>query len=210
MSENQFCEVLDAIESFVIRRFFCKGPTNKLNRLFISLYAQIDKANFIESLKKSLLKDWPNDDKFKEGIKTFPIYRSGSDKCRLILDSLEMSYSHKEPVDLSAIDISIEHIMPRVDDDPEKLPQEWKAMLGKDYANIHRRFLHTLPNLTLTGYNSPLFTKPFREKKKILSESHFELNKDIITLDKWDEQMILTRWENLCKKAINVWKYPKV
>lgn len=44
---EQFCEILDSIESFVIRRFFCREPTNKLNLLFISLYKQIDQGNFV-------------------------------------------------------------------------------------------------------------------------------------------------------------------
>lgn len=209
VTQEDFCKILDAIESFVIRRFFCKEPTNKLNNLFIALYNQIDKSKFVESLEKSLLKDWPNDERFIEGIRTLPIYKSGGDKCRLILDTLEKSCSQKEKVDLSKETISIEHIMPRVDDDANKLPNEWKVMLGKDYKEIHANYLHTLGNLTLTGYNQELSVKAFGEKKKLLAASHLEMNKYFEGLENWNEQEILKRGKILSEKALNIWKHPK-
>ena len=43
---------------------------------------------------------------------------------------------------------SIEHVM------PQTLSKEWKDGLGKNYETIHDKYLHTLLNLTLTGYNS--------------------------------------------------------
>lgn len=209
VSVDQFCEILDIIESFVVRRFFCKEPTNKLNLLFIALYDQIDKNSFIESMKSILLKDWPDNEIFIQGLKMFPIYRSGTQKCRLVLESLESSYSHKEQVDFEESPISIEHIMPRVNDNPGQLPDKWKEVLGKDYEAVHNRYLHTLSNLTLTGYNQELSIKPFEEKKKLLKESHFELNRFFDTLDKWGEEEILKRHNVIIKKALSIWKYPK-
>ena len=209
VSVDHFCEILDIIESFVVRRFFCKEPTNKLNNLFIALYGQIDKNNFVESMKSILLKDWPDNEIFIQGLKMFPIYRSGAEKCRLVLESLESSYSHKEQVDFEESPISIEHIMPRVNDNPGQLPDKWKEMLGKDYEAVHNRYLHTLSNLTLTGYNQELSIKPFEEKKKLLKESHFELNRFFDTLDKWGEEEILKRHNVIIKKALSIWKYPK-
>jgi uncharacterized protein with ParB-like and HNH nuclease domain len=208
LSKEQFCEILDTIESFVIRRFFSKEPTNKLNLLFIGLYNQIDKNRLVESMQANLIKDWPDNDIFIQGLKTFPIYKSGTKKCRLILESLEASFSHKEPVDLEGESISIEHIMPRANEDPEALPSEWKAMLGPNYKEVQAKYLHTLANLTLTGYNPDLYTKPFREKKKILRESHFEMNKYFDALEEWNEEAILRRQKALSEMALDIWRYP--
>ncbi|MCZ7359553.1 MAG: DUF262 domain-containing protein [Candidatus Methanoperedens sp.] len=211
ISSDQFCEILDIIESFVVRRFFCKEKTNKLNTLFIGLHVKIDKNDFIGSLKSNLLKEnWPNNEKFIEGLKTFPIYTSGTNKCRLVLDSLEISDGHKEQVDLNNEKISIEHIMPEADNNSEKLSNEWKNMLGQNYREVHNKYLHTIGNLTLTGYNQQLFTKPFEEKREILKESHFQLNRYFENLSKWDEQELLKRAEVLSQKAIHIWKHPEV
>lgn len=206
VSHEQFSDILDIIESFVIRRFFCTYPTNKLNNLFISIYnhSQIDKNRFADSLKEVLKKDWPDDESFKDGIKTKPLYKSGYNKCSLILESIEESHQHKEPPKFDKI--QIEHIMPQVDDDPEKLPDEWKTILGPNYSTIHSLYLHTLGNLTLTGYNPELSKKSFAEKKKILESSHFELNKYFREPDTWNEKEILNRAEHLAKKAISIWK----
>lgn len=205
VSVEQFCEILDIIESFVIRRFFCKDPTNKLNTLFIGLYARLDNENIIKSLKSILRNDWPDDERFSEGLKTLPIYTSGTQKCSLILETIEESYKHKEPVTFD--DLQIEHVMPRANEEPENLPESWKEMLGADYVKIHLKYLHTLGNLTLTGYNQELSIKPFDEKKKLLRESHLELNKYFENLYKWNEDEIVKRVESLTKMAISIWKW---
>jgi len=208
ITKDQFCEILDIIESFVVRRFFCKEPTNKLNGLFIALYDQLDKNNIIESMKINMKKDWPDNEIFIQGLKTFSIYKSGTEKCRFVLESLECSYSHKEKVDLTNEAISIEHIMPRMGDNSEALPSEWKTMLGANYNEVHSKYLHTLANLTLTGYNQELSIKPFKEKKVLLQESNFEINRYFDSLSKWDEEEILKRQRIMAEKALEIWKYP--
>lgn len=204
ISVSQFCEILDLIESFVIRRFFCKEPTNKLNNLFINLYKNLDKDNIIKSLKNKLHSDCPDDEKFEEGIKTLPIYLSGSEKCSLILETIEESYHHKEPIDPRKL--QIEHILPQADGDAEKLPQNWKDMIGSDYQKIHSKYVHTLGNLTLTGYNQELGTKSFDEKKKLFKESHLEINKYFENVESWNEKEILKRTELLIERVKTIWK----
>jgi len=204
ISVDQFCEILDIIESFVIRRFFCKEPTNKLNTLFIGLYARLDHETLVDSLKLILKSDWPNNERFSEGIRTFPIYTSGAKKCSLILETIEESYRHKEPLTFNKL--QIEHIMPRASGKPEELPKKWKKMLGEDYIAIYGRYLHTLGNLTLTGYNQELSIRPFDEKKKLLKDSHLELNKYFEHLAEWNEQEIVNRANMIAKKATSIWR----
>jgi uncharacterized protein with ParB-like and HNH nuclease domain len=209
VSAKDFSQILDIIESFVVRRFFCKEPTNKLNRLFIGLYAKLDKSKYVESLKDKLKQDWPDDKQFKIGLATFPIYDSGREKCKLILETLEKSFEHKEHLNLS--NIQIEHIMPEADGNPEKLPDAWKTMLGKEnslYRKVHKDYLHTLGNLTLTGYNPELAQKPFEEKKKIFTQSHFELNKYFAQLTLWRQEEILNRADTLANRMIKCYPRP--
>ena len=66
---------------------------------------------------------------------------------------------NKEPVDMS--DLTIEHIL------PETLSNQWKKNLGEDkYQEIYDKYVHTLGNLSITGYNSEYSNYPFVEKKK--------------------------------------------
>lgn len=204
LTNNQFNEILDIIESFVIRRFVCGRPTNKLNQLFIRLYSKINLNDPIRSLKKELLPDFPGDKEFREGLKSYPIYSSGAQKCSLILETLEYSFKNKE-IDLKR-ELQIEHVMPQAGRDSAELPVSWKNILGPNYAEIHHKYLDTLGNLTLTGYNPELGQKPFNEKQKIYDSSKIELNEYFKTVNTWDEEEILKRADKLADMAIKIWK----
>jgi hypothetical protein len=56
---------------------------------------------------------------------------------------------------------------------PQTINAKWRDALGVNYEAVHDRYLHTLGNITLTGYNSKMSNKPFIEKeiwKKVLRE----------------------------------------
>lgn len=85
------------------------------------------------------------------------------------------------------------------------LPKEWQKMLGDKYSTVHKKWLHTLGNLTLTGYNSELSNNPFDKKLILLKQSNLTLNQYFRKLDVWDEEAIKTRAEYLVNIAIKVW-----
>ncbi len=117
--------------------------------------------------------------------------------------------NHERKEKISVVDYTIEHIMPQ----NENLSAEWKRDLGEKWKDIHSRYLHTLGNLTLTGYNSELSDKPFLEKRDIeggFADSPLRLNKGLGQLDKWDENEITKRVERLAELASKVWSYPEV
>jgi len=146
-----------------------------------------------------------NDYTFLDAWNRFPIYLSGTSKCRLILESLEEKLAvNKEPVNLLNPQISIEHIM------PQTLNEEWEQLLGENVLDVHDKYLHTIGNLTLTGSNSDLGNKPLLEKKKIFEKSNFALNKDLAELIIWSEQLIEQRAKKLGKLAVQIWKHPGV
>jgi hypothetical protein len=70
------------------------------------------------------------------------------------------------------------------------------------------RYLHTIGNLTLTGYNPELSNKPFAEKKIEFAKSHVELNKHFASFDDWNEEAIKQRADILFEVAIQVWRAP--
>jgi hypothetical protein len=86
------------------------------------------------------------------------------------------------------------------------LPESWKRMLGSNYKEVHRKYLDTLGNLTLTGYNPELGQKSFKEKQKIYNSSKLGLNEYFKSLNTWNEEEILKRSDKLADMAIDIWK----
>jgi len=154
ISEEQFIEVLELLENFLVRRFICKVAPLGLNRIFPHFYGKIFKNNFldIEGLKVELSKQkYPTDSQFINAFKTAHLYglTGKRKKLKMMLGRLE-NFQNKEPVNVNDSKISIEHIMPK------KLTPEWEKMLGDDYESIHKTLCHTIGNLTLSGVNSKL------------------------------------------------------
>ena len=201
---SELAKVAAMIESFVIRRY-CQGYNQSgLRDLFVSMSANVDfENNFVESSRERLMnwrRGWPNNDRFISGLMSVRLYvPSRLARARLILDTLERALSGKEKTDLSDGNITIEHIM------PQKLTNEWRDALGPDANEVHSRWIDTLGNLTLTGYNSELGNMPFSDKKAILAESKFSLSESIKDLDEWNAETIEQRGRELAKLAAKLW-----
>jgi uncharacterized protein with ParB-like and HNH nuclease domain len=204
ISDEDLTAVLGLIESFVVRRTICGVPTNRLRRIFAGMSAQCRYSEVVGSCHEYLLgNQWPNDDEFSEKLFGYRLYNpSRLSRARLILETLESSFGHKEMPQVSQ-DITIEHVM------PQTLTPQWKQMLGHDHDEIHDRLIDSIGNLTLTGYNAPLGNKSFGEKKEILSESNFALTNDpkdgVTCADVWNEQSILNRGHRLSSRAVEIW-----
>lgn len=205
LSLEKFEEILRYLESYFVRRLFAGVSTRSLGNVFNSLYGDVRNENpddLVNGLRTVLMryegsKVWPTDDVFCEGIMTQAVYSNSSiDRAKLILESLEESLS-KERVDPQ--NLTIEHIM------PQKLTKEWQKMLGTNYSSLHKKWLHTLGNLTLTGYNSELSNKPFEEKLLLLKSSNVTLNQYFRKVDAWNQEEIRSRAEYLANIAIKIW-----
>jgi hypothetical protein len=115
---------------------------------------------------------------------------------------LEEYTGHHESVPFEQA--SIEHIM------PQTLTPEWEEMLGPRAANIHAELLHTIGNLTLTGYNPELGNKSYPEKRVTFGLSHFELNRYFSDRHEWGEGQILDRASDLFHNALKIWPRPAI
>ena len=207
ISENELIEIFHILENFLILRFVCNVQTMGLNRIFALLYSQvikdvdIDSNAFVERVKSVLqTKDYPKDAEFKERLLDVKLYGSNrSEKARLILESIEESFRHKEQISFD--NLTIEHIL------PQTLNNWWKDHLGQDWEITYELFLHTIGNLTLTAYNGELSNSDFVTKKKEYQNSHLELNSYFQDIDTWKREDIEKRAENLSHEIVNIWKY---
>lgn len=117
------------------------------------------------------------------------------------------NHGRKERVEVS--EYTIEHILPQ----NENLSKEWKDALGPEWERIHETWLHTLGNLTLTGYNSEYSDRLFAEKRDMrggFKESPLRLNQGLGQLEQWNEEAIKSRAQKMSEMAMAVWCAPQL
>ncbi len=212
ISEHEFAEVLLIIESFLVRRFFANVSTKQLNRLFLRLYFQLPgELNLVEGTKEILSESsrrWTDDEAFMDAIKTFHLYTDGkSEQRKLILESFELFFKHKEKPDFSKL--TIEHIL------PQQLTPEWEEYLDLNNPSLKEAnekklecLLHSIGNLTLSAYNSELSNKIYDEKRKWLQDSNLEMNKEIVRNTEWKFKQIEERANLMSERALKIWPGP--
>ena len=209
LAEDQFQEILCLVENYVFRRAICGIPTNSLNKTFSGLYKSVKPDAYIESVKAAFqlfdsYKRFPDDFEFEKEIVAKDVYNFRTRN--YLLDRLE-NFKRKEVVNVD--EYTIEHILPQNPD----LNPEWKKMLGENWQDAQKEYLHTLGNITLTGYNSELSDRPFGQKKKIdggFDDSPIRLNEYLRAADVWNVEHIENRAKLLAEKAKSIWYSPKL
>ncbi len=207
LSKQDFIPIIYLIESYICRRAVCGLGTNSLNKVFPSFAKHIQKDEYFKSLKAHFgylteKQRFPNNDEFKEHFITIDFYHFK--KTKYFLERLE-SFNTNESVNTQKC--TIEHIM------PQTLTEEWKRDLGENFQAIHDKYLHTIGNLTLTGYNKEYRNNSFQEKRdmeKGFKQSPLRLNQSLEDLESFGEKEIEERANDLADWALKIWTYPKL
>ena len=209
LSVEDFHSAVRLVEAYVFRRAICSIPTNSLNKTFATFARSLKKDRYLESIQANLLllpsyRRFPSDDEFTREIKVRDLY--SFPRRSYWLRRME-NHGRKERVMVD--EYTIEHIMPQ----NPKLTAKWQESLGAEWQRVQKTWLHTLGNLTLTGYNSEYSDRPFIEKRDMeggFKESPLKLNEGLGTLETWDEEGIQQRASKLAARAINVWQAPSL
>ena len=208
--KEDFKKILQVVISYLWRRAICEIPTNSLSKTFATLYQAVDKEDYVNSIIKAFVfkssyKRFPSDYEVREKLQTKDIYHFRLRK--YLLEALE-NYYHKEPIDLNTANYTIEHIMPQ----NIEHNLSWQQMLGEDWQEVHSLYLHSLGNLTITGYNAEMSNKSFWEKvngESGFKHSHLKLNESIAQCDVWNKKAIQRRTNILTDIILKIWKYPE-
>ncbi|WP_295765792.1 DUF262 domain-containing protein [Undibacterium sp.] len=205
LNKSEIIRILQTVQTYAVRRFVCAVPSHGLNKIFPVLFKQAKQtqnADFPKVVEEILAsKSLPRDNDFRSKLIEAKLYGNGDRtiKTKIILEAIEKSYEHKEKISLG--NLTVEHIM------PQTLTQEWEDALGENKYDIHETYLHTIGNLTLSGYNSELSNSNFQKKRNLLIESHLEINKYFVELNSWSESEIKKRSELLVERCLTIWPY---
>ncbi|MGL2366204.1 GmrSD restriction endonuclease domain-containing protein [Helicobacter pylori] len=208
LSKQDFTPIIALTESYICRRAVCGIPSSGLNKFFASFTKKINKDQYLESIEAHFLSlekttgKFPKDSEFRDSFITIDFYKL--QKIKYFLERLE-KFDTKEPVDTQKC--NIEHII------PQTLTPEWQRDLGENFKAIHEKYLHTIGNLTLTGYNQEYSNKSFQEKRdmeKGFKQSPLRLNQSLKDLESFGEKEIEKRASDLADWALKIWTYPKL
>ena len=223
LSEEEKYRVLDIVEAYWARRIICNLPSNALNKVFATLHRDVlnNMNKAVEGtnptytdvliyllLKKGRSSVFPKDDEVKEDFATRQVYKMPANLRMFILERMENRDSkecHDVVKQLTEKTISIEHIM------PQTLSDKWKDALGEEWERIHQQYLHTMANLTLTGYNSQYSNLAFIEKRdmeKGFNDSAFRLNNYVKSCNQWTEAEMKQRQHDLLEVFMRLWPMP--
>ena len=205
LDKKDLIEAIRMIESYVFRRAVCGLPTGPVHKVFAGFKKFLKKDHYLESIKARFLNlsaslKFPRDEYFEKNIKIRDLYNFRSKK--YWLRRFE-NFGRKEKIAFS--DYTVEHIM------PQNLSEKWEETLGADWERIHETWLHTLGNLTLTGYNASYGNKPFAEKRDMaggFKTSPLKLNQGLGGVEIWDKEAIEKRGNVLVQEALKVWPAP--
>ncbi|GHP41930.1 hypothetical protein JP0041_12840 [Helicobacter pylori] len=207
LSKADFIPIIALIESYICRRAVCGLGTNSLNKVFPSFTKHIQKDEYFKNLKAHFgylteKQRFPNNDEFKDLFITIDFYSFKKNK--YFFERLE-NFDRKERV--YTHEYTTEHIM------PQTLTQEWERDLGENFQEIHDKYLHTIGNLTLTGYNPEYSNNSFQEKQgmeKGFKDSPLRLNQSLRDLKSFGEEEIKKRANDLADLALKIWTYPNL
>lgn len=220
LTDQEVTELLRVTEIFLFRRLIVGLATNALSKIFATLDKDVTKkaqssqlASYAEIYKYVLLNKeessrFPNDEEFEQALFSRNIYAMSSKNKAYLFSFLENEESKEQINVIERIKdgtYTIEHIM------PQTLSPVWQKELGEKSQQIHEQWLHTLPNLTLTGYNSKYSNRPFKDKLDVengFKDSNLRLNQYVRECLKWTEDELVERQSRLSKKSLKLWYYP--
>lgn len=233
LSDNDLGEIFKLIESYFSRRIIANWYVTSVDRFMASLHRQVldymsddPDTNYLEVLKYIFLNQtgqtqMPSVDDFEKAIRTYPFYEQHSNAIKgyvlaALYDGTKESKSTLHSIAEDSLQLTIEHVM------PQTLTDNWRQMLGENYEAVHSEYLHTLANLTLTGYNSNYSNKPYAEKMTLevkdkktgeirkvgFAFSPLPINKWIASKETWDEKTLLERQDWWVENLSRIWPLP--
>lgn len=213
---------------FVRRNLTDTPPTRDLERLFISICESLESEGLkgiaaAEHIKKRLVDVSASDASFKERLGG-PIYDVNPDMTRYILTVIASPSVTKEMKPLWERYASgnyvwtIEHIFPQ----GKNIPDEWVKMVAdgdmSKAIEVQEKQVHTLGNLTITGYNSKLSNMPFvtkRDRKDVYGanvgyRNGLNLNDELVNTDTWTSEQIQERTDKLVGLTLKAFDFDEI
>ena len=207
LSDNILIDSLKTIRTYLIRRRIMKLTLGE-NKTIPTLSKFVDdlankKITMLELLTNlAFATRFPNDAEVRKKLTETPLYEESKSYIKFIFGKIE-KHNTKVSVNFRDPKITIEHIM------PQKLTEDWQNMLGENFEDIHKEYLHNIGNLILTEFNSEMGNKPFDEKQIKLKKSNLNFRNEILNAKKWSKLEIKNHQEKMIDDFLTVFDLPQ-
>ncbi len=233
LTDRQIEDVFKLLETYFSRRIVSGIATTSVDRFLVSLHKDVlryqklsPEADYVDILRYIILNRVgqtriPDDAEYENAIRNREAYYQRSSFLIYVLTAVEGlskdSVHTLHQISDGKLKLSIEHVMPQT-----LSGSDWKIMLGDDFERIHRDYLHTLANLTLTGYNSEYSNRSFADKMHLeikdkkagevqnvgFADSKLPINEWIANCKAWNEDTLKERQNWWVKGLGRAWPYP--
>ena len=207
LSDNILIDSLKTIRTYLIRRRIMKLTLGE-NKTIPTLSKFVDdlankKITMLELLTNlAFATRFPNDAEVRKKLTETPLYEESKSYIKFIFGKIE-KHNTKVSVNFRDPKITIEHIM------PQKLTEDWQNILGENFEDIHKEYLHNIGNLILTEFNSEMGNKPFYEKQTKLKKSNLNFRNEILNAKKWSKLEIKNHQEKMIDDFLTVFDLPQ-
>lgn len=199
LGEVDCCEILEVVESFLVRRAVCGIEPTGLHAVFKKLWDDcsiLHAQSVREAISKYKTVAWPTDEEFADAIRSRPVYKSN------ITKFLISQYDKSLGGDVPENDFWVEHIL------PQKPDPEWH----NHFSPAEReKYVDTLANLIpLSGsMNASLGNLPFKEKRKRYeADAMFKSARQLADdFSEWNFVNLKERADHLASWALLRWKF---
>ena len=217
LSHAEFLQMVDTLESYLLRRAVCDCETSVLTGFVASLIARIDAVrgeggNVVEALQAMLLNEagsprrFPTDAEFGRALRTRDCF--GFSRAFYLLTRLEEAAGNTD--ELHRADWTVEHVMPvhALADDA------WVAALGDDAERSFEEGVNSLGNLVLTTAAYDLQDGSLADKQARVrggeEDPQLLLSQDVLDAETWGPAQIAARTEALAASALKLWAIPSL
>ena len=205
---------------FVRRNLTDTPPTRDLTRLFMATIDKVAEQSgdaVVKTIRDELLAVSASDESFRNKLEG-AIYEENAGVTRFVLCALaEQSMTKETWVDLWKYEgklfvWTIEHIFPQGDN----IPESWVTMIAggdeKKAKAIQETHVHKLGNLTISGFNSALGNKGFKDKRdrtdrkgrEVGYKNGLKLNAELATAKAWSVEQIDARTKTLVDQVMGL------
>lgn len=219
--ELQLNKALDVIESWMVRRMIVRATTKAYNQAISELVILIrksDRANAGDVIEKHLASQsgdsryWPDDVEVQSELADLQAYRRlRRGRLRMLVEAVEDHLrgwkNGKEALSAERVargKLTIEHIM------PVRWQTNWPLEAGHSETD-RDGLIHALGNLTLltSKLNSKVSNGPWSGKRDAL-QGHCTLflNREIVNFEKWTDEAIKARSQELARVITEIWPVP--
>lgn len=217
LNKQDLVQILKLIQSYTWRRFVVNLPTAVLNKMFMTLYNEVNRADYRASIEKALVRKkgtlkFPTNEEVSVALLERDIYNAQAKNRTYFLELLE-NHENREFVSTDNPYITVEHIFPQNPDESwySELPEE-------EFKEFSEKYLNTIANLTLSGNNGSLSNRSFEEKKNMDKDgrqqgykfSRLWLNQFLKEIDEWNLERFKERYQLLLERFLDIWEYPEV